>query len=139
MKDWFANEIERHMFGGGVQTNTTANTSPAGAITAEKMLENIREATRMIDALPKPPMVDLYGHPTITQAYELNWPSNELAWIGAMRRRVIVVPQDQLDATFMTLKQAAVDVRLEPRHRDVINESAPISPEAWAQLGKVRP
>jgi hypothetical protein len=84
----------------------------AGTLTVEK----IREAMRLVDSIPKPPMIDLYGAPFIDKAYEINWPSNAHAWIGAKRRKVIVVPEMQLDDWFRKLKDAGIDVRLEPRY-----------------------
>jgi hypothetical protein len=105
-------------------SNTTANIYPAGNLTVEKF----REAMRIIDALPKPPMgIDLYGNPLINQAYELNWPSNAHAWIGAKTRRVIVVPKDDIDHWYRALLDAGAYVRLEPRIRDPIPETPPVS------------
>jgi hypothetical protein len=42
-------------------------------------------------------------------------PSNEHAWIGAKTRRVIVVPNQELDRWYRTLLDADVDVQREPR------------------------
>jgi hypothetical protein len=95
--------IQGNMWDGN--TATTASATPPAQLTLEKLLETMREIERKF---PPPVRVDLYGHDLGDQTYELNRSAKE--------RRFIVVPRNELDKTYHMLRDAGVDVRLEPRY-----------------------
>ena len=107
MSNYF--DILKHM---PLTTSSVINMHPDGVapeqgLTAEKLQKVWREIQR---SMPAPVCVDLYGHDLGDQAYELKRPAG--------KRQFIVVPRARLMATYCELKQAGVDVRLEPRIRE---------------------
>lgn len=88
-------------------------------LTAKALLDMIEETMKRLG--PPPPLTsfDVYAHPTITEAYELNLEKTlpDLMPIFQPRgRRTLIVPKDRLKEIVRSLMEAGADVRIEPRY-----------------------
>lgn len=87
-------------------------------------IEKLLEAQKLIDDLgPPPPGIDLYGHSLATtqdQAYLIHadkFPEALRIFRGpGPQRTVVIVPRARLGTTYRDLREAGIDVRLEPRY-----------------------
>jgi hypothetical protein len=95
-------------------TNTASNVTADNTLTLEKL----QAVMRSIPTLPPAPKYDLYGSLGLDGAYEINLDAVGLDFLrppGTEGRKTLVVPKDQLDVWYDTLRKAGADVRLEPR------------------------
>ncbi len=119
---------EQRMKEGNILGNTTGTVqAPADSLTLEK----IRDMMARLPSIPPSPKIDLYGHDLNDQeqAYVLDrkkmaeqmYPGRS-SWmrryiVGADQdRQMVIVPRARLRETFQQLKEAGLDVRLEPRY-----------------------
>lgn len=119
MSDYF--EILKHM---PLTMSAVVNMHPDGVapeegLTSAKLLQMMEETMKRLGPPPPSTSFDLYGHPTITDAYELNLEKTlpELMPLFQPRgRRTLIVPKDRLESIARTLRDAGADVRIEPRY-----------------------
>lgn len=94
------------------------------------LLDDIKQAIRLIEAMPKPDAFDLYGHDLADdQCYTFDQRKvnesifgPEMVRMLSPDRKTLIVPRRRLLEIFHSMKAIGVDVRLEPRIKEPSNE-----------------
>jgi hypothetical protein len=95
-------------------TNNTGSAGASGTLTIKKIRD-------MMDALPPDlpaPRYDLYPHdlPDNNLMYTINRSGNPSLYIGQdISRHMLIVPRSRMMAIYHDLRNAGIDVMLEPR------------------------
>jgi len=110
--------------------NMTSTVMPANTLTAEKLRAMMDEVNAQMRANPGI-KIDLYGHDLLDQEQAFVLDRRKLneqmyagrsAWMrrfvehAELDREMVIVPRARLRQTFQTLKEAGLDIRLEPRY-----------------------